>query len=85
MVQMMRDITYGTSYWETKSDIINSVLEKLNSFDSNWSVFSANTMRWTSTKFNDNTMHIYAGSLGIITNANFFSILPATPITIYEF
>ena len=48
MMEIMRDVTYGTSFWDTKPDIVNRVLSKLNSFDSSWTMLDASTSRWTS-------------------------------------
>ena len=86
MVQMMRDITYGTTFWDTKPDIVNSVLFKLNSFDSeNWSMLSASTYRWTSSRYDQNTARYYNGGGGYLDGNNFYNSNAVSAITLYEF
>lgn len=105
MVQMMYDVTYDTNFWDednidNNTDIINRVLFKLNSFDSdNWDMLSALYSMWASAKYSPNNAYIYCGADGnirsvpmntqriqvpIYDQAYLIPIL-ATPITIYEF
>ena len=79
----MRGITYGTTFWETNPDIINSVLKKLTSIG--WSELSASTIRWTSTRYGQNSQYVYYGDQGFIGYASFCFEPAASPITIYEF
>ena len=87
MVQMMRDVTYGTDSWNTNPDIVNTVLDKMFKFDkTNWSMLSPSDVRWTSSKFNNTNpfAHVYSGS-GAISNSQMYYLNFASPITIYEF
>ena len=97
MAEIMRDITYGTNSWETKPDIINRVLLKLNSFNSEWSMLSANGYKWTSSMAKTDTLNnipnnpamgdvvIYRGDLGLFDISQFNYDADIIPITIYEF
>lgn len=87
MAQIMRDVTYGTSFWTSKPDIINRVLAKLTSIDkSGWSMLSASTNRWTSSIYNQNLVYIYHGAnYGYMFNNNLSDTFSVAPITIYEF
>ena len=97
MAEIMRDITYDTNSWETNPDIINSVLLKLNSFDSEWSMLSAYGYKWTSSMAKTDTLHdipnnpamgdviIYRGDLGLFDISQFNYEADAMAITIYEF
>ena len=88
MVQMMRDITYGTDSWNTNPDIVNTVLEKMVEFDgTNWTMINpTKNSYWTSSKCGE--FYAYycdvSGSLGF-WGSFFYSGITATPITIYEF
>ena len=86
MVQMMRNITYGTSFWETKPDIVNRVLYELNNFDSkNWSMLSASTNRWTSSICGQKGAYFYYSFNGILGFDSFNFSKFVAPITLYEF
>ncbi|MDY3759687.1 MAG: hypothetical protein SOZ72_09975, partial [Treponema sp.] len=91
MSQMMRDVTYDTSFWATNPDIVNRVLEKLTSIDdSGWSMLSASTSRWTSSRYDQHSVYYYLGSSGNNSSGNLYCYnfcydLPVAPITIYEF
>ena len=77
----MRDITYGTSAWDSNPDIINRVLDKLKNFG--WSMINASTAYTTSSKYGPNFAWVYDnGSLGY---GNFFIKNHTMAITIYEF
>ena len=101
----MYDVTYDTNFWDednidNNTDIINRILFKLNSFDSdNWDILSALYSMWASAKYSPNNAYIYCGADGnirsvpmntqriqvpIYDQAYLVPIL-ATPITIYEF
>lgn len=90
MMQMMRDITYGTSFWDTKPDIVNRVLLKLTSIKySGWSMLSVRTDRWTSTKLKslngNDSAYNYDGDFGNLCELNLCSNRTVSPITLYEF
>ena len=91
MVEMMRDVTYGTSFWATNPDIVNSVLAKLNSFDSNWSMLSASNAenesieRWTSSMYSNDEAYIYNGLSGMLSKLQVENSAYVTPITIVSF
>ena len=101
MAQMMRDVTYGTSFWETEPDIVNRVIAKLTSIsNSGWSMLSANTYLLTSSVTFDKgssslrTFYIYNIN-GSLTYSNISNIgnyinnitneFDVFSITIYEF
>lgn len=86
MVQIMRDITYDTSFWESKPDIINIVLAKLTSINnSGWSMLSAYMNRWTSSGFNQDHAYSFNGFAGILYGYPLYWYYAVAPITIYEF
>ena len=85
MVEMMRDVTYGTTFWETKPDIINRVLAILNSFDVNWDMLSAAVHRWTSSRYSTDLGYYYSGGYGLMTSTAVYNNCIASPVTIYEF
>lgn len=94
MAQIMHDITFGTSYWDNENidnntDIVNRVLFKLQSFDSNnWYMISANENKWTSSIYSNDGVYIYDLNRGTF-NANWSAgkgtYYEAMAITIYEF
>ena len=86
ITEIMRDITYNTSFWETNPDIINRVIAKLTSIsNSGWSMLSASTARWTSSRYGQNSAYLYSGPYGFLYNGNFFNGNTVAPITLYEF
>ena len=86
MTQMMRDITYGTSFWTANPDIVNSVLRKLTSItNSGWTMLSASTFRWTSSRYGQYDAYNYDGNHGYLRNFGFYSADTVAPITLYEF
>ena len=98
MCEIMRDITYGTSFWETNPDIINQVISKLKSVsNSGWSMLSAKTFtktdpkieevgdRWTSSKRTQNSLYNYDGTIGDLNSLPSYNSFAVSPITIYEF
>ena len=86
ITEIMRDITYGTSFWEANPDIINRVLAKLTSIsNSGWSMLSASTHRWTSSKCDSTGAYYCSGFHGPLSNNSFFHELAVAPITLYEF
>ena len=86
MVEIMHDITYDTSFWETKSDIVNSVLAKLTSIsNSSWSMLSASSYRWTSSRCSQYGAYYYFGNYGVLSSYDFYSGGTVAPITLYEF
>lgn len=96
IVEIMRDITYGTREWEANPDIINLVLQKLTSIDnSGWSMLSAVNSRWTSSKCSAFASYWYESELGTLFGVNdedeeqselaLYKPKMVSPITIYEF
>ena len=86
MTEIMRDITYDTSCWEANPDIINRVLAKLTSIsNSGWSMLSASTHRWTSSKCERTGVYYCSGFHGPLSNNAFYHTLAVAPITLYEF
>lgn len=86
ITEIMRDITYNTSFWTTKPDIINRVLAKLTSIsNSGWSMLSASTYRWTSSRYDQSSAYHYYGSNGVLNYFNFYVGITVAPITLYEF
>ena len=86
ITEIMRDITYGTSFWAANPDIINRVLAKLTSIsNSGWSMLSASTYRWTSSRYDQNYAYKDNGSGGNLANLNFYYDITVAPITLYEF
>ena len=86
MAQMMRDVTYGTSFWETEPDIINRVISKLSSIsNSGWSIFLTDVDRWTSSRYGGDYIWDYDYFSGCLNNITMNNELMVSPITIYEF
>ena len=87
MSQMMRDVTYDTSFWDSNPDIVNRVLHKLTSIDdSGWSMLAASGYRWTSSRYDQNAAYCYDGDLGGGLFGDYFYYgNEVAPITIYEF
>ena len=86
MVQMIRDITYGTTFWDTKPDIVNRVLLKLTSIKySGWSMLSSRNDRWTSSRYTENYAYYYYGNPGGLSGTFFYYSFKVAPITLYEF
>lgn len=89
--QIMRDITYGTTFWNSadislNTDIVNRVLFKLNQFDSrNWSMISGWTQRWTCSLYNSNQAFIYEVNFGTFGVTNMTNYNYVMAITTYEF
>ncbi len=95
MVEIMRDITYNTSFWETNPDIINSVINKFRSIDiDSWDGIITYGKYWTSTKYEyevfsgneEYSAYSYDGDTGVLSferKVLFDDYL--MPITIYEF
>ena len=90
MTEILRDITYNTSFWTDKPDIINRVLKKLTSIpNSGWSMLDPKKNRWTSSQY-DNTndsqlAYYYNGVSGILPCVPIYLEFSVAPITIYEF
>ena len=86
ITEIMRDITYGTSFWAANPDIINRVLAKLTSIsNSGWSMLSASTLRWTSSRSDQNSAYYYNGYYGYLNSLTFCTDTIVAPITLYEF
>ena len=86
MAQMMRDITYDTSFWVAKPDIVNRVISKFNSIsNSGWSMLSASTYRWTSSRYDQYGTYGYDGNPGYLGSNYFYYTITVAPITLYEF
>ena len=86
ITEIMRDITYNTSFWETNPDIINRVIAKLTSIsNSGWSMLSASTYRWASSRYGQNSAYLYSGPYGFLYNGSFYYGNTVAPITLYEF
>ena len=86
ITEIMRDITYDTSFWAANPDIINRVLAKLTSIsNSGWSMLSASTYRWTSSRYDQDYAYFYYGFNGFLTNITFYYGTTVAPITLYEF
>lgn len=87
IAQIMRDITYDTTFWASNPDIVNIVLEKMVAFDSaNWSMLSPYMSRWTSSRNDDTWFYFYRGmNIGDL-GCNYKNYTAkVSPITIYEF
>ena len=85
ITEIMRDITYGTSFWAANPDIINRVLAKLTSIDkSGWSMLSPSTYRWTSSR-SDHRLAYYSSGGGFLYDGTFYTDGAVAPITLYEF
>ncbi len=86
LVQMMYGITYGTTFWDSKPDIINRVITKFTSINnSGWSELSARANRWSSSKYNEDIAYGYSGSRGHLPGHFFYTSTIVSPVTIYEF
>ena len=86
MTEIMRDITYNTSFWKDKPDIINRVLEKLTSIpNSGWSMLDTNKKRWTSSQFSNEVAYYSNPVSGIMSGSPLYREWTVSPITIYEF
>ena len=86
ITEIMRDITYNTSFWDSKPDIINRVLKKLTSIpNSGWSMLDANKKRWTSSQYNNETAYFSDATNGILSYGPLYREYSVAPITIYEF
>ncbi len=89
MAQIMRDITYDTSFWDSKPDIVNRVIDKIKQIDSNWTHLSATANRWTSCRYAQYHAYYYRGEefydYGTLYFNQFYNPYTVTPITIYEF
>ena len=86
IAEIMRDITYDTTFWAANPDIINRVLAKLTSIsNSGWSMLSASTNRWTSSRYDQSYAYNYNGHYGYLDNYYFYFGFTVVPITLYEF
>jgi hypothetical protein len=91
MMDLMEDVTFGTNAWSENPDIVNQVLMKLNqnTTDSTkgfrFSMLSASTNRWTSTRYDQYHAYLYNGGYGLIDYGNFYSSYTVSPITQIEF
>ena len=85
MAEIMRDITYGTTLWATKPDIINSVILKLKTISNNkWSMLSASTGRWTSSRLSGEIFYYYNSRIGSLSSIYADYVYELIAITIYE-
>lgn len=96
MGQIMRDITYGTSFWDNNNidnntDIVNRVLYRLTHFNydsDNWHMISASSNKWTSSIYSNDGLYMYDANRGTF-NANWANgtgtYYKTMAITIYEF
>lgn len=87
ITEIMKDITYSTSFWEANPDIINSVLDKLASLpNSGWSRLFANHSRFTSV-ISSNRLQVYTclGTGGGLSAQFAGNDAQVSPITVYEF
>ena len=87
---MMRDVTYGTTFWKANPDIINRVLSKMTSISkSGWSMLSASEHRWTSSRFNQTSAYIYSGgSRGLLGTPFYnggYNYFTMASVNLYEF
>ena len=86
MVEIMCDITYDTSLWETKPDIVNTVLEKMVAFNgAHWSMLSASKDCWTSSVYNQHLAYHYDCYYGSLNGYDFYDGFTVAPITLYKF
>lgn len=86
IAQMMRDITYGTSFWDTNPDIVNRVISKLTSVNnSGWSLRPATSSLYTPSRYSNSSAIIYYGGNGAFDSYSTFSYIWTPAITIYEF
>ncbi len=86
MVQMMRDITYETSFWDSKPDIVNRVIDKIRTVDNSWTYLSASSNDlWTiCLLYNSNPVN-YDSNYGFFGFNSIETLSVVSPITIYEF
>ena len=86
ITEIMRDITYNTSFWDSKPDIINRVLKKLTSIpNSGWSMLDTNNKRWTSSQLSNEVAYYSNPVSGIMSGSPLYREWTVSPITIYEF
>ena len=86
ITEIMHDITYNTSFWKDKPDIINRVLEKLTSIpNSGWSMLDPKKYRWTSSQYNNEAAYFSDATNGILAYGPLYREYSVAPITIYEF
>ena len=87
----MKDITYNTSFWDSKPDVINSTIKNINDTkkqeDRLIDYINARYNYWTSSIFGYGNIYYYYGYTGILSGeapvskkTNFYLM----PITIYE-
>ena len=91
MFELMQGITYGTNAWSSNPDIIHQVMYKLNdnTYDASkgfrFSLLSASTYRWTSTRCNQDYAYLYSGYYGFIGSYHFCYSFSVSPITLLTF
>lgn len=86
ITEIMRDITYNTSFWDSKPDIINRVLKKLTSIpNSGWSMLDPKKYRWTSSQYMNEAAYFSDATNGILIYGPLYREYSVAPITIYEF
>ena len=91
MMDLMEDVTFGTNAWSENPDIVNQVLMKLNQNTADetkgfrFSMLSASTYRWTSTRHSQNSVYRYSGSDGGIYANYSCGSASVSPITQIEF
>jgi hypothetical protein len=80
LVDMMRDVTYDTSFWSTEPDIVNQVIAKLHSNDPNyWTFLSGSEYRWSSSRYNADDAYYFDGS-GHLGDGGMSASLIVSPI-----
>jgi hypothetical protein len=81
MIDMMRDVTYDTSFWSTEPDIVNQVIAKLRSNDPNyWTFLSGSEYHWSSSRYHDANAYSSDGNGGSLRNTNMSTSLIVSPI-----
>ena len=81
LVDMMHDVTYGTSFWSTEPDIVNQVIAKLRSNDPNyWSFLSGSEYHWSSSRFGDDNAYASDGHGGNLNGDYMGYSLMVSPI-----
>lgn len=91
MIEIMKDITYNTSFWDSKPDAINSTIKNINDTkkqeDRLIDYVDARYNYWTSSIFGYGNIYYYygyaaimAGEIPVSKKTNFYLM----PITIYE-